>query len=58
MKAYVRIAELRSAEICELCGDNGKLRTELMWRKTLCDGCYPEKSGYNRNSKSEQKDVI
>ncbi len=32
--------EDKSATICEECGSEGKLRTDLSWFSTLCDECY------------------
>lgn len=43
MDMYVQAAEVKSYIICEFCGDKGSLRTELMWKKTLCDRCYVKK---------------
>ena len=36
----VRAAEERSNHSCEKCGDEGVLRTDLGWIRTLCDSCY------------------
>lgn len=30
-------AEKKSSEICEVCGESGRLRTKHYWLKTLCD---------------------
>lgn len=32
--------EEQSKQICEFCGKKGALRTDLRWKKTLCDDCY------------------
>lgn len=32
--------EEQSKQICEFCGEKGSLRTDLRWKKTLCDHCY------------------
>lgn len=29
-----------SSHICEKCGARGELRTDLLWKKTLCEDCY------------------
>ena len=34
--------EEQSKQICEFCGEKGSLRTDLRWKKTLCDHCYNE----------------
>lgn len=31
-----------SSHICEKCGDRGALRTDFVWKKTLCEDCYQE----------------
>lgn len=36
-------AEEESYHICEKCGKPGKLRTDLIWYKTLCEDCYRKK---------------
>lgn len=36
-------AEEESYKICELCGKPGKLRTDLIWYKTLCEDCYKKR---------------
>ena len=30
----------KSYEVCEVCGKPGKLRRDLPWIRTLCEGCY------------------
>ena len=40
MDRYVRIAEILSSVTCEMCGDRGDLKKELLWKKTLCERCY------------------
>ena len=32
----------KSYEVCEVCGKPGKLREDLPWIRTLCEGCYKE----------------
>ena len=32
-------AEKESASICEVCGEPGKIRTDMIWIRTLCDEC-------------------
>lgn len=56
MDKYVQIAEILSSITCEMCGDKANLRRELMWKKTLCDGCYPRKSGYNVRKHRDKDD--
>jgi hypothetical protein len=36
-------AENKSYEICEVCGEQGELRTDIGWYFTLCDEHYSEK---------------
>ena len=36
----VRKAEKKSFQICEICGEPGKLRDDLSWIRTLCDNDY------------------
>lgn len=31
-----------SSHICEKCGGRGALRTDFVWKKTLCEDCYQE----------------
>lgn len=39
--------EEKSTTVCEQCGKNGELRSDLSWVLTLCDKCYEqEKSKY------------
>ncbi|HBI38183.1 MAG TPA: hypothetical protein DDY71_11110 [Spirochaetia bacterium] len=33
----------KSLEICEHCGDNGKLVVKYGWYQTLCEKCFDEK---------------
>ncbi|MCB9441150.1 MAG: hypothetical protein H6523_12990 [Mycolicibacterium sp.] len=40
--ALIREAEGLSELTCELCGEPGRLRGELGWVRTLCDGHYAE----------------
>lgn len=43
---YKKISEIvqkyedKSEEVCEACGCEGTLRTDLQWIQTLCDTCY------------------
>lgn len=39
----IRKYEERSASVCEKCGGEGRVRTDLPWILTLCDNCYKEK---------------
>jgi hypothetical protein len=36
--------EKKCAMVCEKCGASGKLRTDLKWKKTVCDDHYSELS--------------
>jgi formylmethanofuran dehydrogenase subunit E len=38
----IRYYEIQSTMTCEVCGENGKMRSCNMWLKTLCDKCYKE----------------
>jgi len=38
--------EEKSYDVCEICGEHGKLRTKGRWLKTLCETCK-DKYGYN-----------
>lgn len=44
-KIFKRInkAEVDSFNICEFCGQPGKLRLNLPWYRTLCNKCYKKK---------------
>lgn len=35
--------EIQSANVCEICGGVGELRTDFYWVLTLCDDCYLER---------------
>lgn len=41
--------ENKSEEVCEICGREGTLRTDLRWIQTLCDACYLKCIGSRRN---------
>ena len=38
----VRKYENKSKFVCECCGDEGVIRMELPWKRTLCDQCYTD----------------
>lgn len=40
ISVLVHCYEKWSAHICEKCGARGELRTDLLWKKTLCEDCY------------------
>ena len=40
MDAIVSKWEARSGSVCEMCGNAGEPRTDLLWILTLCDQCY------------------
>lgn len=33
------VAQMQSLETCELCGNNGRIRWQWTWIRTLCDTC-------------------
>jgi len=39
MEAYIRDAEIKSAHVCETCGQAGELQTVRGWIVTICDSC-------------------
>lgn len=41
-RAMIRLAEALSGSTCEYCGQQGKLRNDHAWLKTLCDECSVE----------------
>ena len=47
----VRKYEKMSAEVCEICGKPGRLRKDLNWIRTCCDGCYMIEKNGNRKHK-------
>lgn len=47
----VRKYEKMSAEVCEICGKPGRLRKDLNWIRTCCDGCYIIEKIGNREHK-------
>ncbi len=40
VNAIIEGMEFASSCICERCGANGDLRTDMYWIRTLCDNCY------------------
>ncbi len=38
--AFIRIAEHKSAETCEECGEAGEFRVRSGWRMVSCDKCH------------------
>lgn len=40
--------EDKSESVCEICGREGTLRTDLRWIQTLCDACYSKCIGRER----------
>lgn len=42
----VRKYEKQSGTVCEMCGKLGKLRTDRMWIRTLCDACNENPNSY------------
>lgn len=45
IESIVRIYEMMSYNICEVCGRPGEIHCKVSWIKTLCDKCAEEK-GY------------
>ena len=48
-EAYLQLvdaAEDYSSEVCEFCGEDGCVREDLSWIKTLCDNCYNNHIAY------------
>jgi hypothetical protein len=41
--ARITLAENKSHEICETCGEKGEMRTDLGWYRTLCNKHYEER---------------
>jgi hypothetical protein len=41
---FVDEAEIKSAKVCEYCGQAGKTMTVWGWEKTLCDECEKEET--------------
>jgi len=39
----VKKYEKKSGEVCEVCGERGRLQTDLPWVLTLCDKCKSER---------------
>ena len=52
---YDLIAETenKSSEICEICGDTGKICVRNLWYKTLCDKCMNKHSYISCKNKEE-----
>jgi hypothetical protein len=45
IRAAIKVAEKRSAETCEFCGNPGKMTQRGYWLQTLCDECYQKRCG-------------
>ena len=54
----VRKYENKSRAVCECCGDEGIIRMELPWKRTLCDQCLSEYLQKIEHRKMEQKQQI
>ena len=54
----VRKYENKSKTVCECCGDEGTIRMELPWKRTLCDKCLSEHLQRIEYRKAEQKRQI
>ncbi len=54
----VRKYENKSKFVCEYCGNEGTVRMELPWKRTLCDQCYGEYLKKIEDRKREQKQQI
>ncbi|MBQ8803048.1 MAG: hypothetical protein IJZ53_05405 [Tyzzerella sp.] len=39
IEQIVRKYEANSKFVCEVCGKEGSIRTDIPWIKTLCDDC-------------------
>lgn len=39
----IHLAENKSYEICETCGEKGDMRTDIGWYRTLCNKHYEER---------------
>lgn len=40
IEQIVRKYEKSSKFVCEMCGKEGTIRTDIPWVKTLCEDCY------------------
>jgi len=38
--SIVRKYEEKSETVCESCGQEGTIRMDMLWKRTLCDECY------------------
>lgn len=38
--SIVRKYEEKSKTVCEICGQEGTIRMDMPWKRTLCDECY------------------
>lgn len=54
----VRKYENKSRTVCECCGNEGIIRMELPWKRTLCDKCLSEHLQKREYRKAEQKRQI
>ena len=45
MSSLIEKAEKLSAYICEICGEDGDIRTNHGWLTTRCDPCHEEERG-------------
>ncbi len=54
----VRKYEEKSKFVCEGCGNDGTIRIELPWKRTLCDQCLSEHLQKIEHRKIEQKRQI
>ena len=49
-------AERESSSVCEYCGQPGKIRPKMSWRKTLCDRCYRlNRAGKNKAAREAER---
>lgn len=51
----VHYAEYHSAKVCEICGENGIIRKDILWVRTLCDIHYREVIDRRRKNKNGKK---
>lgn len=54
IREIVRAYEEKSKTICEFCGKDGILRTDMYWKKTLCDECYNSYLKQRNNTQNRQ----